>query len=87
MNVVLVNQVEWNWARLIQVVFCVAMAAGMDLDHMIEARSLHIEVRRNIYYGLLSVVTQKLVGKHVRLLPANVHVANQRETTPLIRTL
>lgn len=44
-NVLLVTQVKWNWAKLIQVVLCVAMATGMDLDHMIEARSLSIKVR------------------------------------------
>ena len=43
-NVLLVTQAEWNGARLLQVALCVAMAAGMDLDHMIEARSLQIVV-------------------------------------------
>lgn len=43
-NVLLVTQVDWSGARLLQVALCVAMAAGMDLDHMIAARSLQIKV-------------------------------------------
>ena len=49
----LVFQVDWSSARLLQVALCVAMAAGMDLDHMIEAKSLHIEVRMSCPAKLL----------------------------------
>lgn len=44
MNVLLVTQEEWNGVRVLQIILCAAMAAGMDLDHMIEARSLQIKV-------------------------------------------
>lgn len=35
---------EWSRLRLIQVVVCAAMSSLLDVDHIIEARSLSIEV-------------------------------------------
>ena len=43
-NVLLVTQAEWSWVNLGQVILCVTMAAGIDLDHMIEAGSFNIKV-------------------------------------------
>ena len=45
-NVLLATQGEFDTTKLLQVVICVAMATGMDLDHMIEARSFSIKVRK-----------------------------------------
>ena len=43
-NVLLLSGAEWSWLNLGQVILCVTMAAGIDLDHMIEAKSFHIQV-------------------------------------------
>ena len=43
-NVLLVTKAEWNWVSLGQAILCVTMAAAIDLDHMIEARSFNIQV-------------------------------------------
>ena len=44
-NVILLGKEEWTGARMAQVILCCLMAAGMDVDHMIEARSLSIKVK------------------------------------------
>ena len=44
-NVILLGKEEWTGVRMAQVILCCLMAAGMDVDHMIEARSLSIKVK------------------------------------------
>lgn len=44
MNVGIALSEEFNSMRLLQILTCVALASIIDVDHMIEARSLHIEV-------------------------------------------
>ena len=41
---------SWSLAKAVQVLLCVIMAAGIDLDHMIEAKSLSIKVRQSALY-------------------------------------